>query len=265
MPPHSEAAPAFCCVLTRSAGSHAVLRQQLQQLLPRMPIFDAPLLNFVASDPTTALAELARCTEGDWLIFVSPRAVEFTAALWPIDHWPAVRIACIGQATASALKRRHPAAKPVVPDTTEDSEGLLAALDPADFLHARVWLLRGQDGRERLPEQLRDWGATVTPVAVYQRQCRHPEHWPTAKALWVITAPAALGCFAQSIGQRDEAERARLLNSPLVLINRRAEVLARDLGFTGAITLSEAPDDDALAHACARAAMPFTTNQESAS
>lgn len=261
MPPRSEAAPAFCCVLTRPADSHPVLRQQLQRLLPRVPILNTPLLNFVAGDSAAAQAELARCAEGDWLIFVSPRAVEFTAALWPLDRWPTARFACIGQATADALRRLRPNAQPVVPDTTADSEGLLAALTPQDFAGARVWLLRGQEGRERLPEQLRAWGAAVTPVAVYQRHCRPVADWPSAPALWVLTAPAAVQCLAAAIRQQTESEAARLLHSPLVLINARTASLARQLGFTGAMTLSHAPDDAALAEACQQAAQIFTPPQ----
>ena len=261
MPPHSEAAHPFCCVLTRPAGSHTALRQQLSRRLPDVSILDAPLLNFVAGECAAVQAELARCGEGDWLIFVSPRAVEFTAALWPIHRWPAVRFACIGQATADALRRLCPHAQPVVPDTTEDSEGLLAALDPAAFSNARVWLLRGQDGRERLPEQLRAWGAIVTPVAVYQRLCCPLTDWPRPPALWVLTAPAAIQCLAAAIRQQTESEAARLLHSPLVLINARADSLARQLGFTGAISLSHAPDDAALADACVQAAQIFTPPQ----
>lgn len=266
MPPHSETKQQPVCVLTRPLGQNAALAQSLQARWPGLAVIEHPLLDFVASaDAGAAQAQLAECQAGDWLIFVSPRAVQFTAALLPLTQLPAVRFACIGSATANALQALRPDATPVVPATTADSEGLLAALHPSEFNATRVWLLRGQDGRDLLRERLRDWGATVTPVPVYQRRCAPPiEHWPF-DAIWVITAPAALQCLHTAIMQCAESERARLLHCDLVLINSRSAELARRLSFTGTITLSHAPDDAALATACAQAVQRFMTQQELAS
>ncbi|WP_407275965.1 uroporphyrinogen-III synthase [Halothiobacillus sp. DCM-1] len=254
-----------CCVLTRPAGLNAGLRARLQADLPGLPVCEVPLLQFAPNaQPTAAQAALAECSAEDWLIFVSPRAVEFTHALVPLSDLPCTRIACVGAATADTVRRLRPGSDPIVPHSTSDSEGLLAALDPSEFVGRRVWLLRGQDGREWLGEQLQQWGARVTPLSVYQRQCAPLGDWPSVPALWILTAPAALHCLHAAIGRRAEPDRPRLLHSPLVLINARARALARDLGFTGTITLSQAPDDAALSHACAQAWHLFTMNQESA-
>lgn len=265
MPLHSNADPQTRVVLTRPAGLNGGLHRQLLATRPSLLIEECPLLHFSASERAADIAQtLAGCRAGDWLIFVSPRAVVFTASLIAFAQLPAVQFACIGQATADALQAACPDATPRVPISTADSEGLLAAIDPAEIAGRQVWLLRGQDGREQLAEQLRAWGATVTPLPVYQRHCAPPQHWPSAPALWVLTAPAALRCLHGGIMQNAEPERARLLHSPLVLINPRAASLAQQLGFTGEITVSHAPDDLALAAACQHALSRYLTNQESA-
>src|SRR5690606_31525152 len=92
--------------------------------------------------------------------------------------WPGhTRVAAVGEATAQALRDsgRVPAECILVPDSsaTHDSESLWRVLKPHIDSFSKVLLLRGQNGREWLGQQLEQAGASVTRYGVYQRRAAH--------------------------------------------------------------------------------------------
>lgn len=256
--------------LTRPDGANSKLAKVLSDLLPEAILIDWPLLTFVpTSEPAQVRSAFARINPGDWGIFVSPRAVRFAHGLHDLTTLPAIHWAAIGSSTAASLRSLF-ADPPLIyqPATTQDSEGLLKALPTEMMLGHTVWLFRGETGREKLAESLRQHGVTVNPIPVYRRLCAQTTEGKTTRSqaprgntfegritdpsIWIITSPASLQCLRMAAEQVDTAEeRTRLLHCNLVVINTRTEARARSLGFTGAIVRAEAPDDAALARACA--------------
>jgi len=251
--------------LTRPEGTHDGLAAALSALLPEAELIHWPLLAFEPTpEPQQAQALMAQIAADDWSIFVSPRAVHFAHRLHDLTTLPTIHWAAVGQATAAAIQSLF-SDPPYIhtPSSTQDSEGLLAALPMDDEnkddetnvdMHGRtVWLFRGHTGREKLADNLRQHGIKVVPIPVYQRLCAAvPDTVHPLPSTWVITAPESLQCLRKLADRLDTAaEWSRLLHCNLVVINARTEARARSLGFTGAIVRAEAPDDAALARACA--------------
>jgi uroporphyrinogen-III synthase len=112
----------------------------------------------------------------DLLFFVSANAVLHFFSCRPAGlSWPAgVRAAAPGPGTAAALRAEGlPAAAVVEPAedaATFDSESLWERLRGDSWAGRRVLVVRGEDGRDWLAEQLRAAGAEVEFVAAYARQ-----------------------------------------------------------------------------------------------
>ncbi|MGM0691298.1 MAG: uroporphyrinogen-III synthase [Pseudomonadota bacterium] len=241
-------------VLTRPAGSNAGLREALVAARPaglvQPNVITQPLL---AIQPLANGGELpdalSAMTPADLVVFVSPRAVEAARDVRPLSDWPASEFAAVGAATGRALAEAgRPAA--FLPGSSEDSEGLLECLRDVPMSGRRVWIIRGETGRELLADSLAARGAELHFVAVYQRECpgaRPP--FPAGPAcLWIVTAPQALDCFARLAGETDGSESG-LLDSNLLVINERARDRAWELGVRGPILLAGGPGAETLAHA----------------
>lgn len=242
-------------VLTRPDGANDGLATALSTLLPDARLINWTLLRFEpSSEPQQTHSTIAQITAGDWAIFVSPRAVRFAHELHDLTTLPAIHLAAVGETTTAAIQSLFSDPPQVHrPLTTQDSEGLLANLPIEAMRGHTVWLFRGETGREKLADSLRENGISVTPVPVYRRSCAPaPDTLPPSPATWVITSPESLRCLHKQADRANTAEeRSGLLHCNLVVINARTEARARALGFTGAIVRAEAPDDAALARACA--------------
>lgn len=138
-----------------------------------------PAIRIVEPADAQPLARAAREAERyDWVVFTSVNGVErFWAELERQgrdgDVLSAARFACIGPATADALRRRgyEPA---VVPDEYV-AEGLVEAMldaagDPerADLSGVSILLPRAAGAREVLPRRLAEAGAEVLEVEAYR-------------------------------------------------------------------------------------------------
>ena len=241
--------------LTRPDSANDGLATALSTLLPDATLINWPLLTFTPiPEQQEARSAIAQITAGDWAIFVSPRAVRFAHELHDLTTLPAIHWAAVGETTTAAIQALFSDPPHVHrPSSTQDSEGLLANLPIEAMRGHTVWLFRGETGREKLADTLRQYGITVIPVPVYQRSCAPtPDTFLALPSTWVITSPESLQCLHKLADRADTAEeRSGLLHCNLVVINARTEARARSLGFTGAIVRAEAPDDAALARACA--------------
>lgn len=153
-------------LVTRPARQAAGLVAQLAALGARPLVFPAIVIL-----PPADRAELDRVhatlDQYDIAIFVSANAAEYGAPV--AGRWPrSVRAFAPGPGTAEALAAAGvPGA--TIPQTTFDSEGLLALPALAAPAGKRVVIFRGDGGREHLGETLRARGAAVDYAGCYRR------------------------------------------------------------------------------------------------
>lgn len=161
----------------------------------RLPLLEiAPPL-----DPAPLTAALAGLDQFDLAIFVSPSALDavFERLNTP---WPAPLPAAVVGPGSAARARELGIARVIAPTERYDSEGLLAELDRVMPLAGKqALLLRGDGGREVLPQGLAARRATLTTVAAYRRL-------PPAFDEAHLAAELAAGCDGMVISSSEAAQ-----------------------------------------------------------
>ena len=240
-------------------------RQQAEPLaraaaaLGREPVL-LPLLEISPlADDTELRRVLADLASYALVAFVSPNAID--AAFAHIQAWPAgVDIAVVGEGSRAALAKHGVGDGSVrihCPNDPAhaDSEHLLQALDLERLAGRRVLVVRGEGGRELLPDALRGAGALVETVASYRRAVPGltPELADRLAGLlarpndWIITSSEALRGLVSLVGQMETAElQTRLRQQRLIVPHARIIETARALGF-GRLVLTGSGDERLLA------------------
>jgi len=231
--------------------------------LGRTPVI-LPLLEIAPVQDQAALARVLAGLPGYALVaFVSPNAVD--AAFAHIERWPdGVAAAIVGEGSRAALARHgvddascriHCPLDPA----RSDSEHLLQALDLQAIAGRRVLVVRGDGGRELLPDALRAAGCAVETVAAYRRAVPPLDAARAAslRALlarpndWLITSSEALRGLAGWARELDSdsvtsSNVAKLQQQHLIVPHARIAETAWALGFTD-VTLTGSGDERMLA------------------
>ena len=153
-------------IVTRPARQAAGIAQALDALGATPIIFPAIVI-LPPSDRTALDAAHASLPRYDMAIFISANAVEYGVP--DPRHWPAsLSTFAPGPGTAAALVAAG-IASPTIPETTYDSEGLLALPALTAVAGRRVLIFRGEGGRTSLGDTLRARGAAVDYVDCYRR------------------------------------------------------------------------------------------------
>ena len=210
--------------------------------LPLIDILPAPAPAQVAAafGELRALAAAADEARRPLLVFVSPNAVHgfFEAAgatSWPDGAWAAA----IGPGTVAALRGRTVPATAIVAPPLDapqfDSEALWAVIGAWSWPDRPVWIVRGNGGRDWLPERMREAGAQVRVTQAYARAAprlsadeaallaaaqREPARW-----LWMFSSSEALDNLAELAPSADWRAARALASHP------RIAERARSLGF----------------------------------
>jgi uroporphyrinogen III methyltransferase/synthase len=142
------------------------------------------------------------------------------------------RIAAIGPGTAAALRERGIEAD-VVPERSV-AEGLVAALEGVEI--RRALLVRGEEGRDVLPDALGARGAEVDVVAVYRTVPEPLDERTREAALGADDLVFASGSAARAF----HAATGTLAGPRIVSIGPATSTTLRDLGFP--------PDLEAVEH-----------------
>ncbi len=150
-------------LVTRSAAQADAFARPLAALGAQPILF--PVIAFAplpAPELDAALAELSRY---DWLVFTSANAVEFFFSAY--DALPVrpylPRLAVVGGATARLLEERD-----LTPDYMPgEFTGEQLALGLGDLAGRRVLLPRARAGRPEIVDLLREQGAEVDDIALY--------------------------------------------------------------------------------------------------
>ncbi|HSP01602.1 MAG TPA: uroporphyrinogen-III synthase [Thioalkalivibrio sp.] len=122
-------------------------------------------------DPATRTTIL-NLDEFSHIIAVSPYAasllLEWLDTWWPQIpagiHWYGVGAGTAAVFASHGLSTRQP-------ETGHTSEDLLQLPELARFDHEKVLLVRGEEGRELLPQTLEKRGARITVLSLYRRYC----------------------------------------------------------------------------------------------
>jgi uroporphyrinogen-III synthase len=230
-------------------GLRVIVTRPLAQALPWVEMlrgggFDAlalPLIDIEpAADPAPVHDAWTRVAGCALVMFVSANAVQHFFALQPANvAWPLSALAgSTGPGTTTALQQAGlPAACIVEPPlgATFDSESLWARLKARSWRGMRVMVVRGEEGRDWLADQLREAGASVEYVAAYRRAA--PTIDEAAHALlaaaaadpaghcWFFTSSEAVGHLRELVPETDWS-RSRALATHL-----RIAQAARQAGF----------------------------------
>jgi len=256
--PAAGLASAPVVVITRPRRQAEALAAAVAAL-GRTPVI-LPLLEIEPIEDQAGLAHcLARLADYALVAFVSPNAVD--AAFAHIERWPdGVAIAVVGEGSRTALFKHGVDGSRVTihcprDPARSDSEQLLQALDLALLAGRRVLVVRGDGGRELLPEALRAAGCTVETVAAYRRAVPALDAGLAASlgALlrqpndWIVTSSEALRGLMALAGQLDdETSVASLQRQHLIVPHTRIAETARALGFAS-VTLTGSGDERLLA------------------
>lgn len=124
-----------------------------------------PVIRIVPRSPEIIRAEFASAPWPDIVIFISRNAVD--NGLFAVRNCNA-KIAAVGPATAEALESQG--LRPdIVPTDGANSERLLDHPSLLNVSGRVVMIVRGQSGRELLGDTLRERGARVVYLPVYER------------------------------------------------------------------------------------------------
>ena len=196
-----------------------------------------PTVAVVATDNIAIIQKrLQQLDAIDCLIFVSSNAVNFAlkANNGKIIKPKTTRLVAIGKATAFALQQAGLIVD-VIPDVPYNSEALLAMPEMQAVNEQRIVIVRGLDGRETLATELRNRGAEVEYLTVYQRLIPNIDNSELIallknKQLNIITATS--GEIVQNLLQMvAKSHHQQLFDLPLIVVSDRIKQLAAELGF----------------------------------
>jgi uroporphyrinogen III methyltransferase/synthase len=140
-------------------------RAQASPLAARLRDLGADVIEAPAIRTQSLPVELSELAGYDLLVVSSPNgARELFAHLRDARDLAGVRVAAMGPGTARALKE-HGIEADIVPKRSV-AEGMVEALAEIDV--RRVLIARGKEGRDVLPDALRERGAQVDVLALYE-------------------------------------------------------------------------------------------------
>lgn len=257
-------------VLTRPALQAAKLTKRIEDLggevlgLPLLeidPILDKPSIERVKS-------KVMGLDQYDAAVFISTNAASLGMD-WIGRYWPQLPVGieayAVGPSTAEILQQFP---WPVhFSSTGVTSEHLLELPGLQNISGKRVALFRGQGGRELLAETLRERGARVDYIELYQRRVPIYDRGEILAQMRkkqvniaVLTSMQILESFLRLLGLRDPSSAASqeaqvnsdpallsLLQSLYIVVpSRRLEVVAKAAGFRQVVEASGADDESIL-------------------
>lgn len=209
-----------------------------------------PLQAIAALDSAPALAA-ALNQAPHWAIFTSPNAVQQALTQVPqTARWPS-QIAAVGAASAQALAHAGLAVSlpPAAPYT---SESLLQQFAGLPMQGQRCLLINGRGGRRTLSTGLRQQGAKVQRLAVYQRLPLQAPQMPAvlqqADAIIITSGEGLLQLLKLNRGSALQ----RLQRLRLVVPSQRVLKIALDQGFSAAIEVAKPMSEAGIMQALGR-------------
>lgn len=224
-------------LVTRPARQAAGLVRMLAALDATTVVFPAIVI-LPPHDGASLARAHAALDAFDAAIFVSSNAAEYGVPAQ--GNWPAALPAfATGPGTAAALAAVG-IAHVRTPDTTYDSEGLLALPDLTHVQGKRIVIFRGEGGRDHLARTLRARGAHVDHAECYRRT--RPESGIDGLAEAVLGGRVQALTLTSAEGLDNlcallpPPARAKLAQVPAFVPHPNIEAHARGLGVEAIVT-----------------------------
>jgi uroporphyrinogen-III synthase len=204
-----------------------------------------------------AMAEQLGALENfDVIIFTSANSVRFGVS--SLDQKRDLTLAAVGPATARALNQAGYRVA-INPSDAFDSESLLSHPRLAHVSGHRILIIKGNDGRQLLQQELARRGATVTSVDVYERVPSQPTETALAQVLEWLAAGESHAITATSLetgeallNMATPALRAEFERAHWLVPNERVASGLRDLGLKAPLLKADSPADQDLVAALIR-------------
>ena len=238
-------------LVTRPAGQAAVLMAGVEQLGGRAT--HVPFLAIKTASDLSDLESIAAHLETyRACVFVSANAVH---TAWPVltrhQPWPEyLAAAVVGPGTARVL-RQLCVSHVLQPEVQFDSEGLLSLpfFSPEQCQGRAFALIRGEGGRDLIARTLRDRGARVDEVSVYQRSLDLEAVIRTAQLMETDQPSAMIVTSSESLqrfmGSAPEVLARAMHLLTIVVPHARIAQCAADLGYEN-VVVCDGGDDGIL-------------------
>jgi uroporphyrinogen-III synthase len=236
-------------VITRPAGTATGFARQVRAR-GGVPLLLPGLSLRASEDPDGVRRQLREALRTDTLLlFTSPAAVRFAAALAPLRT--RATVLAVGQGTAAALRRHDLAVE--APVQHQDSEGLLDLPALHDVRGRGVALVGAPGGRGLLQQRLLDRGARLREVWVYRRTAPRLDRRHVEAVCRLHRDARVLLSSAQALAHLQQGLPAqawsRLCQAVAVASSERLEAAAREAGFRHVRRAASAMAADLLAAA----------------
>lgn len=197
-----------------------------------------PVVETVLPDSFEELDRVLRDLERFGLVIVvsaaAARSVASRMATLGVRLPDATLICSVGPITAQVLKESGLRAD-IEPESEYTSEGLLESLKDIDVSGMHIAIFRGQEGREKLGEELGKSGAAVSLVMCYRRKMTD-RSFATVIQAWesrgfdvvIITSHNILDALLQLLGARHHL----LKESRVLVISDRIARYCQQLGIS---------------------------------
>lgn len=232
-------------VITRPKHQAHNLRKRLETAGAKVILF--PLIEIGEPDDPSLVAEsLKKTAKYDLAVFVSPNAVEKTLDKMSSEDFSSMKIAAIGEKTASTLKN-HGIDVDFLPTSVFNSEALLKVPELQFFIKGKeVVIIRGSGGREHLKSSLVALGARVEYINVYQRFCPQMDLLQLSKHyqnneidMMLITSGASIESLYSFYSNNYWLDDVNLL----VGSQRIKDLVIKNTDHAGKILVAEDPSD----------------------
>ncbi len=160
--PHAEKIKSFCVMVTRPHPEGEKLCARLRERSMEAIFF-----------PTIEIVPLAHpdffnnISDFDKIIFISPQSVHAAASFIKNKKFQNVFFIAMGKGTARVLKE-YGLPVNAYPEIA-DSENLLAMSELQDLKNQKIAIVKGENGRELIRQELQKKGADVTVIDAYRR------------------------------------------------------------------------------------------------
>ncbi len=205
-----------------------------------------PLLSIQPAAEVQVLASILNHLDHYQLaIFISPNAVTFGMELihahggLPYD----MRTATVGQGSARLFREVSGEQVDHCPATDFSSEGLLALPALQQVRGQRILIFRGESGRGKLADSLRERGADVYYMPVYQRQPAKCDADQLRDAIRQKKIDIISLTSRDALDHLFSLVEVELLTAmPFIVINSRLVQCLQERGVTGEMIVSPASD-----------------------